>query len=127
MDMRAALLAMFFVLACAGGASAYNCSHPKSIEIIRALGPENSIGKALDVLKKRKASFMILYKADARADERFTTAEKLRSLKYHSLKVSILSPFPGGFIVSFDEDLSLAFNSQGVLTGSSCEKVGTGP
>jgi hypothetical protein len=70
---------------------------------------------------------MILYKTDDRAAERATTAAKLSLLKYHSLDVSLFSHFPGGFLVSSDERLSLAFNSHGVLTGSSCEKFYTGP
>ena len=127
MYMRIASLAIFFVLACTGAASAAACSHAESIAILGALGPENSIGKALDILKKRKADFMILYKAGASGPERATTAEKLPSLKYHSLEVWVSSDFPGGFIITYNERLALAFNSHGVLTGSSCEKIGTGP
>jgi hypothetical protein len=129
-SLRYALLAsaaIGLVVASNGLASAAGCAHPDSVAIMRALRPENSIGKALDILKKRKANFMILYKTDAGAAERATTTEKLSSLKYYSLKVSVLSRFPGGFIVSYDEHLSLAFDSHGVLTGSSCKKIGTGP
>ena len=128
--MRYALLApatIGLVLACTGAASAYPCKHPASIQILRHLGSGASIGKALDLLKKRRASFNMLYRADAGGAERFTTAENLPTLKYHSVEVSLLSPFPGGFIVSYDEKLSLDFNSHGVLTGSWCDKIGTGP
>jgi len=113
------------LLASTGLASAAGCSHPQSIEILRALAPENSIGKALDILKKRKANVRMTYKADGH--ERETAAEKLPSLKYQSLEVSVYSTFPGGFIVTYDELLSLSFSSQGVLTDSSCRKFGTGP
>ena len=65
------------------------------------------------------------YKADGH--ERNTVAERLPSLKYQSLEVSVYSDYPGGFIVTYTELLSLSFSSQGVLTGSSCKKFGTGP
>ena len=127
MNARIVSAAVFSVLACGGTAAAAECSHPKSIEILRDIGSRASIGKTLDILKKRQVTPMILYKADAGAAERYIPAEKLPSLKYHSVEVSLLSPFPGGFIVSYDEKLSLEFDSHGVLTGSSCNKVGTGP
>jgi len=117
--------AVVLVFASTGLASAAGCTHPQSIEILRALGPENSIEKALDILKKRKANVRMTYKADGH--ERKTVAEKLPSLKYQSLEVSVYSNFPGGFIVTYTELLSLSFSSQGVLTDSSCRKFGTGP
>ncbi len=92
------------VLASTGQACAAACSHPQNLEILRALGPENSVGKALDVLKKRKTNVRMTYKADGQ-----------------SLEVSVYSDFPGGFIVTYTELLSLSFSSQGVQTGSSCK------
>jgi len=115
-----------FLVACTGAAAA-SCSHPKNIAILHDLGSEVSAGKVLDLLKKRSTSVAIWYKADTRATERATTAAKLSSLEYHSLDISVVFPFSGGFIVSTDERLSFAFNSQGVLTGSSCKKEYTGP
>ena len=122
---RLTFAVVVLVLASTGLASAASCAHPQSIEILRALRPENSIGKALDILKMRKANVRMTYKADGH--ERETTAQKLSLLKYQSLEVSVYSKFPGGSIVTYDELLSLSFSRQGVLTGSSCRKFGTGP
>ena len=113
------------ILASTSVAWADGCTHPQSIEILRALRPENSIGKALDILKKRKANVRMTHKADGH--QRKTSAEKPPSLKYQSLEVLVYSDFPGGFIVTYSELLSLSFSSQGALTGPSCKKFGTGP
>jgi len=126
MYARVSAAAIAFLVACTG-AGAASCSHPKNIAILHDLGSEVSVGKVLDLLKRRGTSIAIWYKADARATERATTAANLSSLKYHSLDVSVVFPFPAGFIVSTDERLSFAFNSQGVLTGWSCKKEYTGP
>jgi len=120
-------VAVCFVLVYTKAALAAGCSHPKSAEILRELGSNASIVRALDLLKKHKMSFMILYRSDARSGERATTPEKLSSLAYHSLTLSVQSHFPGGFIVSSDEFLSLKFSSRGIMTGSSCRRVYTGP